>query len=205
MDWDDTVPDTIRDSWLRWRSELNVLSTKCIPCCYFEKTSRVSTFKLHGFSDASELAYAAVVYLRMVCTDGDVQVALVTSKTKVAPIKKLTIPRLELCGAVLLAQLLYNVQRVFYLHISQLYARTYRTIVLSWLNGDPKRFKTYVCNRVYNIVELISPDCWRHVCGAENPADCASRGLFPSEIMHHTLWWNGPDRLKSSPVDWPCS
>ena len=67
-------------------------------------------------------AYAAVVYLHMVCTDGDVQVALVTSKTKVAPIMKLTIPRLELCGAVLLAQLLYNVERVFDLHISQLYA-----------------------------------------------------------------------------------
>ena len=88
VDWDDTVPDAIREAWLRWRSELNLLSTKYIPRCYFEKTSRVSTFELHGFSDASEQAYAAVVYLRMVCTDGDVQVALITSKTKVAPIRK---------------------------------------------------------------------------------------------------------------------
>ena len=175
VDWDDTVPDAIREAWLRWRSELNLLSTKYIPRCYFEKTSRVSTFELHGFSDASEQAYAAVVYLRMVCTDGDVQVALITSKTKVAPIKKLTIPRLELCGAVLLAQLLDNVRKVFDLPTTQLYAWTDSTIILSWLNGDPKRFKTYVCNRVSNIVELIGPDRWRHVCGAENPADCIER------------------------------
>ena len=118
-------------------------------------------------------------------------------------VKKLTIPRLELCGAVLLAQLLDNVRKVFDLPTTQLYAWTDSTIVLSWLNGDPKRFKTYVCNRVSNIVELIGPDRWRHVCGAENPADCASRGLFPSEILHHELWWNGPDWLRSSPFDWP--
>ena len=203
VDWDDTVPDAIREAWLRWRSELNLLSTKYILRCYFEKTSRFSTFELHGFSDASEQAYAAVVYLRMVCTHGDVQVSLITSKTKVAPIKKLTIPRLELCGAVLLAQLLDNVRKVFDLPTTQLYAWTDSTIVLSWLNGDPKRFKTYVCNRVSNIVELIGPDRWRHVCVAENPADCASRGLFPSEILHHELWWDGPDWLKSSPFDWP--
>ena len=60
-----------------------------------------------------------------------------------------------------------------------------------------------MCNRVSNIVELIGPDRWRHVCGAENPADCASRGLFPSEILHHELWWNGPDWLRSSPFVWP--
>lgn len=162
--------------------------------------SHVSTFESH---DASEQAYAAVVHLRVVCTNGDVQVALITSKTKVAPIKKLTIPGLELCGAVLLAQLFYNVRQVFELPITQLYAWTDSTIVLSWLNRDPKRFKTYVCNRVSNIVELIGPDRWRHVCGAENPANCASRGLFPSEILHHELWWNGPDWLKSSPFDWP--
>ena len=202
--WDDPVPETVRDSWLRWRSELDLLSARQIPRCYFDKTTHISSLELHGFSDASEQAYAAVVYLRMVCTNGDVQVALVMSKTKVAPIKRLTVPRLELCGAHLLSRLLHHVREVFSLSLAQSHAWTDSTIVLSWLSGNPKRFKTYVCNRVSNITELIGPDRWRHVCGLENPADCASRGLFPSEILDHGLWWNGPGWLKSPPSDWPC-
>ena len=132
-----------------------------------------------------------------------VQVALITPKTKVAPIKKLTIPWLELCGAHWLSQLLQHLWEVFNLSLAQSYAWTDSTIVLSWLNGDPRRFKTYVCNRVSNIIELIGPDHWRHVSGAENPADCTSRGLFPSELLIHDLWWNGPDWLKSPSSDWP--
>ena len=106
VDWDDPVPDTIYDSWRQWRSELNLLTTKHIPRCYFSKTITITSTELHGFSDASEHGYAAVVSLQMTDTDGNMQVTLVTSKTKVAPIKKLTIPRFELCGAHLLAQLL---------------------------------------------------------------------------------------------------
>ena len=186
MDWDDTVPDAIREPWLRWRSELNLLSTN---------TSLGATLKRHLMSQHSNCTDSVTprskrTQLWCICA----WFALMAMyKTKVAPIKKLTIPRLELCGAVLLAQLLDNIRKVFNLPTTQLYTWTDSTIVLSWLNGDPKRFKTYVCNRVSNIVELIGPDRWRHVCGAENPADCASRGLFPSEILHHELWWNGPD------------
>ena len=76
-------------------------------------------------------------------------------------------------------------------------------VVLSWLVGNPKRFKTYVGNRISHIVELIPPDRWNHVSGIENPADCASRGLFPSELLDHKLWWNGPTWLKSTPHYWP--
>lgn len=101
--WDDPVPESIRISWMRWRSELNLLTTKHIPRCYFDKRAHVTMMELHGFCDASEQAYAAVLYLRMTCSDGTVGVSLVESKTKVATIKKRTIPRLELCGARLLS------------------------------------------------------------------------------------------------------
>ena len=136
-----------------------------------------------------------VVYLRVEDTCGGVHIALVTSKTKVSPIKRLTIPHLELCGAHLLAQLLCHVQEVFHIPVRDIHAWTDSTIVLSWLVGNPRRFKPYVGNRVSHIVELVPPDRWRHVIGVENPADCASRGLLPSELLQHQLWWSGPGWL----------
>ena len=159
--------------------------------------------ELHGFSDASEQAYSAAVYLRMECTDGSIQVGLVSSKTKVAPIKRLTITRLELCGAQLLAQLLHHVRIVLDVPLDRSHAWTNSTIVLHWLVGNLKRFRTYVGNRVSNIVELLGPERWHHVSGMDNPADCASRGLFPSELIDHNLWWEGPDWLKLSSSHWP--
>ena len=105
---------------------------------------------LHGFCDASESAYASVVYLQMVDTDNVVHVSLVIAKTKVAPLKWLTIPRLELCGANLLADLLNHVRRVFGIPREDVFAWTDSTIVLSLLSGSPRCFKVFVGNRVSN-------------------------------------------------------
>ena len=124
--------------------------TKHIPQWYFSKRTTIISTELHGFYDASERAYAAGVYLRMTDTDSNMQVTLVTSKTKVAPVKKLTIPCLWLCGAHLLAQLLYHIREVFELPIAQVFAWTDSTIVLSWLVGNPRQFKTYIASSVWD-------------------------------------------------------
>ena len=142
MGWDDEVTEAVQNSWMRWRSELGLLSTKHIPRCYHDKSTSVASMELHGFSDASEQAYSAVVYLRMECADGSAQVGLVSSKTKVAPIKRLTIPRLELCGAQLLAQLLHHIRHVLKVPLDRCYAWTDSTIMLHWLVGSPRCFKT---------------------------------------------------------------
>ena len=99
VDWDDPVPQSIVGECLLWCSQLKSLARKHIPHCYFPKDVQVVSTQLHGFSDASESAYTGIVNLRMVESDGNVHISLVTSKTKVAPLKHLTIPQLELCGA----------------------------------------------------------------------------------------------------------
>ena len=197
------MPQTIREAWLQWRCELSLLVDKPIPRCYFPKIVQITSFQLQGFCDASELAYAVVVYLRMVDSDENVYMSLATSKTKVAPIKRLTIPRLELCGAHLLIRLLFHVREALRIPIQNVYAWTDSTIVLSWLEGNPRRFKTYIGNRVSSIIELVAPSQWNHVNRAQNPADCASWGLFPSELIEHKLWWDGPEWLCSAPTNWP--
>ena len=203
LDWDDVVPDDICELWVRWRRELGLLPNKQIPRCLISKDSQVLSTQLHGFSDASERAYSAVVYIRVECDDGSVQVSLVSSKTKVAPIKRTTIPRLELCGARLLAQLVNHTSSIIKLPPSHIYNWTDSIIVLSWITCNPRRLKTFVGNRVADILECTSPNSWRHVSGTQNPADCASRGLFPSELMDYELWWEGPVWLKLPSSSWP--
>ena len=97
------------------------------------------------------------------------------------------IPRLELCGAHLLAQLLHHIGQVLDISLCHVHAWTDSTIVFNWLSGSPRRFKTFVGNRVSSVMELIPPEKWKHVHGFNNPADCASRGLFPSELLQHEI------------------
>ncbi len=87
--------------------------------------------------------------------------------------------------------------------LSDVFTWTDSTIVLNWLTGSPRRFKTYVGNRVSCIVDLIAPGRWGHVDGLQNPAECASRGLLPSALLDHGLWWTGPDCLRRDVSDWP--
>ena len=203
VDWDDPVPAPIQHVWSQWKGELPFLSNCHVPRYHFPKNVNIRKLQLHGFSDASEDAYAGVVYIRGEDTSGNAHVGLVMAKTKVSPLKRLTIPRLELCGTYLLAKLLHYVRNIYKIPIEDIYAWTDSTIVLNWLDGSPRRFKTFVGNRVSTIIDLIPSQCWNHVRSEDNPADCASRGLFPNELLNHKLWWKGPKWLTMSQSQWP--
>ncbi len=203
LDWDQEVPPEVQECHHIWRSELSCFINFPVARCYFRKGEEILQTELHGFADASENAYAAVVYLRTTYAAAPPTMALVTAKTKVAPLKQLSIPRLELCAAHLLAKLLTTVGAALHINLSNTYAWSDSTIVLYWLDGNPRRLKTFVGNRVANILEVLPPTAWRHVPSQDNPADCASRGMFPQELLQHQLWWTGPSWLLTDPPQLP--
>ena len=203
LNWDKEIPPELQRKHQQLKSQLPLLKDKAFSRCYFRASSVKKSVQLHGFLDATENAYAAVVYLRATYSDGPPTVVLVASKTKVAPLKRLSIPRLELCGAQLLAKLLHSIRLALGIDIDNVFVWCDSTIVLYWLDGSPRRFKTFVGNRVFNILSLFPSSAWNHVPTSSNPADCASRGLFPQELLNFDLWWSGPTWLQIDPIDWP--
>lgn len=199
--WDDKVPMEIKTEWHTFRNQLPECAQIKIPrwTGYSSKNQNTS---IHGFADASEEAYAAVVYLRTEIHN-KIHISLIAAKTKVAPLKKRTIPHLELSAARLLAELVEKVQKALQIENIAINAWTDSMVVLDWLASPPHRWKTFVANRVSQIQEIISPECWKHVPTKLNPADCASRGLFLNELRTHDLWWNGPSFLLQTEENWP--
>ncbi|CAG5046083.1 unnamed protein product [Parnassius apollo] len=150
---------------------------------------------IHGFCGASSRAYAAVAYLRVRIESGEVNTSIIAAKTKVAPTKPQSLPRLELSGAILLAGL-KQIKESMNVPACQIFAWTDSTIVLPWLFGNPEKWSTYVRNRVVEILDTIGNHNWYHVKSPENPADSASRGQSLQELKNDELWWKGPDWLR---------
>ena len=151
----------------------------------------VREYEWCGFSDASEMAYSAVLYIRCVHEDGSISVNLVAVKTEVAPMKQQSIPKLELCGALLLVRLISAVSTATDLKCP-IHAWTDSSAVLRWLSTGSRWWVTFVANRVAEIQKGISSESWRFVPGIENPADCASRGISVDELLEKKEWWHGP-------------
>lgn len=203
LQWDDKVPNDVLKKWHSIREDLQRIHIIKLPRSMSHTSNQ--SIELHGFSDASIHAYSAVVYSRILQHDGPPVISLLSAKTRVSPIKTISLPKLELCGAHLLSKLLNKLQADLRIQDVKCYAWCDSSIVLYWLRGHPNRLKTFVANRVSDIMDRGNIVQWRHVPGKDNPADCATRGLDTASLQTHPLWWHGPSWLPKGPECWPDS
>ena len=159
---------------------------------------------LHGFGDASKKAYCAMVYFVYLGTDGKTHVRLVASKTRVAPLKELSIPRLELMSARILAQLMDTIKVALQsqLKIDGVKFWLDSKTALSWIQNKGE-WKQFVRHRVNEILKLTAKEDWAYCSTDENPADLGSRGVLASQLKENQLWWYGPSWLTGRPDEWP--
>ncbi|XP_070529935.1 uncharacterized protein [Cardiocondyla obscurior] len=194
IDWDQFLSIKDQETWKTFRMKLRKIEEISLP--HWIHTFLIDcTIELHGFSDASEKAYAAVVYIRVTTVkDNDFvsRIGLLQAKTKVAPLKIISLPRLELNAAALLVKLINNIKHIARFQIAKIHLWTDSTIALAWIQGHPSRWTTFVANRVTEIQETLPEAQWHHVPREENPADCASRGQSAVAFNNHPLWWKGP-------------
>ncbi|CAK9834544.1 hypothetical protein ANTRET_LOCUS11060 [Anthophora retusa] len=189
----------LHSQWNTFREELMYINEIKIP--RHAITVDNQRIELHAFSDASEKAYGACVYLRTLSNQGRWSTHLLCAKSKVAPLKVVSLPRLELCGAQLLAQLVKKIRTSIDIACEEYYWCD-STIVLAWISSPSKQWKTFVANRVAEI-QRLSQGKWSHVASSENPADIISRGISPSSLVNNHLWWNGPYWLQEG-ISKPC-
>ena len=200
FEWTETLPDDILGDWREWTSDLTGLELLKLPRCLGDGVTNPTSRTLHVFCDASEHGFGAAVYLRT-SNDCESEVHLVAAKTRVAPMKFLTIPRLELQGAVVAVRLADSVCKELSLPLPAVVFWTDSTTVLQWIHSRRYRFQTFVANRVSEILESTRCDQWRHVQGSLNPADDCSRGLPVAGLSSQHQWFTGPEFLRASETD----
>lgn len=204
INWDESIPMHLHSQWTQFRRQLSAINEIKINR-FIGSFCDAYQVQLHGFSDASEKAYGACIYLRYFEQTGQWRTNLICAKSRVAPLKKQSLPRLELCGALLLANLMKQTTSSINdkLKIKKLFYWSDSTIVISWIKSESAQLKTFVANRTAEIQELTNPNDWYHVSSTCNPADILSRGLMPQEIINLNNWWHGPDWLSQEEAEWP--
>ncbi|XP_058444670.1 uncharacterized protein LOC131426176 [Malaya genurostris] len=194
--WDDSINDSLFHQWRSWIDLLPCLETLRIPRSYFSfiPYDGQKELQLHVFVDASASAYAAVAYFRLETTNG-IQVALVGSKTKVAPLKMISIPRLELLAAVLGCRLLNNICSNHTLLISKRHLWTDSSTVMAWIQSKQRKYSQFVAFRVGEILATTNIDEWRWVPSKNNVADEATKWGKGPNVSGNNRWFRGPDFL----------
>ena len=206
VDWDEEVTGAHRKTWDKWLKDLKSAAYVEIDRNIFKERKESEgklECSLHGFCDASKTAYCAMVYA--VYKNGeDVQVSLLTSKTRIAPLKSMTIPRLELMAARILAQQMKSVREAIesYAKITNCFFWSDSMTALQWIQNKGE-WKQFVRTRVNEILSLTNKEQWKHCPGEMNPADLGSRGVLATQLKESVLWWEGPEFLRKPQADWP--
>ncbi|XP_055599282.1 uncharacterized protein LOC129748642 [Uranotaenia lowii] len=199
--WDEQVDDETFTLWLKWTAMLQSINDVGIERCYF--STDANAVEIHTFVDASEAAYSCVTYFRYVNSKGLAEIALIGAKSKVAPLKPWSIPRLELQGCVLGARFTRFVEEGHSLQVKRRVMWSDSSTALSWINGDPRKYHRFVSFRVTEILELTSRADWRWVPSKENPADEATKWGSGPHFNKDSIWYTGPTFLKYPEHQWP--
>ena len=198
LSWDDLLPESLQVDWNTWLSQLPCLQELAIPRC-FKPTGFISAqMELHCFSDGSQVGYGAVAYLRMVSPSGQIYCSFIMGKSRVAPIKPVTISRVELTAAVVAVRLAHFIRK-------ELEFKLDKTAVLHDIANTATRYQTFVANQLKVIHDLSTMDEWWYVSTHSNPADLASRGAYPNKYKDYESWFHGPPFLRSTEACWPVS
>ena len=202
LEWDDPLPSSHREDWIKFFKDLFLLEHMDIPRCLRPKGVDGKPW-LIILSDGSELAYGCAAYIRWAFKD-NVYMSLIMSKCRIAPINKVSIPRMELNGAVLskrcrvaiLKEMRYPFERVIHLVDSE--------TVLNMVNNTSCRFKVYEGVRVGEIQAATGGDMsdWYWICGENNISDWITRGRTPKDIQPDSEWLTGPPILKRPFSEW---
>lgn len=198
-DWDSPLPENLRPRWRCWREDLEKLGSLEIKRCLKpENFGDVVVAELHHFSDASTIGYGQCSYLRLIDDKQQVHCSLVMAKSRVTPLKQVTVPRLELTAALVSVKV--SSQLLEELEISNVveWFWTDSTVVLGYIANDSRRFHVFVANRLQQIRDRTEPYQWNYISSAENPADIASRGITAAELRNRKEWFRGPNFLWES-------
>ena len=201
--WDEQLEGGFKkgvEGWIKDLIDCHKIEVK--RCIYDHPREEVEECSLHGFADASKKAYCGVVYLVYRTQEGRCA-RMLCSKTRVAPLKELSIPRLELMAAFILVKLMVNVEGAL---VSQQGVKRSKL----WLDSQTALFwimnrgewKQFVKHRVNEILKVSDKGDWRYFPSQENPADIGSRGMPASELNQNVLWWQGPAWLTESEESW---
>ena len=201
--WDEIVDERVQKRWDKWLKGAKNLPKIRISRQYLVTDEKISEVQLHIFCDASELAFGCVAYLRFSFKSGGHSSSFVMAKTKLAPIKTVTLSRLELNAARIGARLSRLVVHELEFPIERIQYWTDSMLTLQYVNNKTKRTKVFVSNRVSEIHDLSNPDQWAHVPGKQNPADVLSRGVDDPEELLKSDHCTGPKFLQEDEDDWP--
>ena len=202
--WDDPVPIEIKARWQKWHQDLLKLEKIYVPRCYKPSDFGSSTeIQLHHFADASSKGYGQCSYLRLRNEKGSINCSLLFGKSGVNPLKRITIPRLELTAATVSVKISHQIRKELDFDEVQETFWTDSRVVLGYIANESKRFHTFVANGVQQIQDHTDKKQWRYVSSQVNPADHASRGLKVEEFQFSS-WLTGPKFLWENEICWSC-
>lgn len=203
LSWDEEISGILREKWISFCTDLMHINQIKIPRHVFCKNP--TYVELHTFSDSSEASYGACAYIRCQLNDTEFSCRLISAKSKVAPLRPVTLPRLELTGAVLACRLAEKVKTSLTFNFNRCFYWSDSTITLSWIKASPDRWKKFVANRVGVIQNKSNIEDWFHVKSQDNPADLISRGISAESLINNVFWFEGPHWLKLPQSCWPQS